>query len=116
MVDNSTTRYGLIHLWVTLKTMTTSFAAGFGYVFFIASDGTHITDGAGASDAAFTAVNATMLGALSLTTAATTYIKDFWIADPGPYWTVAISQNTVAILDSSAGGTIYWVGDNLEAQ
>jgi hypothetical protein len=116
LVDNTTNRFGLIHLWVTLKTGTTSFAAGFAYVWLIRSDGTRETDGAGASNAGFTAVNAKMLGALALNASATTYVKDFWIADPGPKWTVAVSQSTVAALDASAGGSIYYTGDNEEAQ
>ena len=117
LVSNATTRHSLIHLYVKLKTATTSFAAGFGYVWLIRGDGTLRTDNAGASDDAFTAVNAMLLGALSLATAATTYQKSFWIADPGPEWGIAISHNTVAVLDSTAGShAINWVGDNPEAQ
>jgi hypothetical protein len=124
VVDNSTSRYGRILLYVKVKQGTSPTSARGVYVWGIRSDGAgspQRTDGAGASDAAFTAVAAQLLGILpnKATGAATgdNVIGEVIFDNPGPGWAIAISHDTGVALDSTGGNhVVNWVGVNPEIQ
>ncbi len=117
LVDNSSNRYGLIHLFGKITTGTSPTASRTIWVYLIRGNGTLRTDGAGASDAALTVVTAELIKAIPTdNTSNKTYTFDAWIPDPGPEWGVAVVHNTGVNLNATAGNhQISWVGDHMEA-
>ena len=124
IVDNTTNRYQKILVYVKLKQGTSPTSARGAYVYLIRDDnnGTnHRTDGAGASDAALTVLNAQLLGVINnkASGAATgdNIYGEFMIDSPGPKWGIAIAHDTGVNLDSTGGN--HWaryVGLNPEMQ
>jgi hypothetical protein len=124
MVDNSTTRYKRVRVFVKIKLGTSPTSAKAAYIYILRGDKNatpHRTDGAGASDAALTVLNAKLLGVLGNKTsgAATGDVlqDDFILEDPGPEWGIAIVHDTVAALDAT--GSNHWaryIGEDPEVQ
>jgi hypothetical protein len=119
MVDNTTTRYQKVHVYVKVKTGTSPTASKGIYAYLIRADKASspdvITDNAGASDAALTVVSAQQVGGAATTNVTgVTYSFDFTIHNPGPSWGIAIVHDTGVNTDASVG-SIYWVGENPEA-
>ncbi|HUF02789.1 MAG TPA: hypothetical protein VMM38_01295 [Aridibacter sp.] len=116
LVDNSSTLYKKIHLYVTILTGTSPTANKAVYVYLIKGDGTIRTDGAGATDAAITIKNAQLIGALVTdATSDNPYSDCFIIEDPGPEWGIAVVHDTGVNLNAS-GHDINWVGQLPEVQ
>jgi hypothetical protein len=123
MVDNSTTRFGLVHIFgkFTLGTSPTSNKAV--YVFAIRGDknGTaHRSDAAGASDAALTRLNAPFIclarSSASAATGDVVQCEEF-LVNPGPEFGAMIYQDTgVALNSTGTNSWLRWVGNNPEAQ
>jgi len=124
LVDNTTNRYSLIHLFNKFTQGTTPTGNKGAYVFGIRGDKDattpHRSDNAGASDAAWTRNNAEFLNVgrnlASPATGDVIYIESF-IVNPGPEWGIGVYHDTVAALNST--GTNHWarwVGNNPEAQ
>lgn len=122
MIDNSTNRYQRIKGYVKAR-LGSSPAAGSVYVYALRGDknGTpYRTDGAGASDAALTVLNAPVAGIARTKSSPATgddlYV-DFEILSPGPEWGLAVVQDSGVNLDSTAGNLfIHWVGVDPEIQ
>ena len=111
MVDNSTNRYKRIELAVKITMGTTPTASRNVYVHLIRDnrDGTPIRDdSAGASDAAFTVINAPLLMSLTNTSTSTgTVLQGVCVfEDPGPGWGIGIYHDCVAALDATGGNHV----------
>lgn len=110
----SNTNRGAI-IYVKLKMGTTPTAGSVATLYLLQGDGTITTDGAGASDAGLTVVNAPVLGQILCSVATTGAIYqaafDTRTICPslGPNWGVALVNSTGVALDASAGGTIDYV-------
>ncbi|MEW6304698.1 MAG: hypothetical protein AB1705_14580 [Verrucomicrobiota bacterium] len=126
LVDNSTTRYQklLIYVKLTLGTSPTGNKAA--YVYLIRGDGaaTHRSDGAGASDAAWpastVAINAQLIGTMvdrSSPATGDVIYGEFLVDNPGPEWGIGILHDTGVALNATAGNHhVRWVGLNPEVQ
>lgn len=123
IVDNSTTRYGRLIIYVKITVGTTPTANRTIKVFAIRSDadGTtkHRSDGAGSSNAALTVKNAVLLGIIFVdaATSDTAYYGEFVFDTPGPEWGIAITHDTGVNLNAT--GSNHWVryiGVNPEVQ
>lgn len=114
MVDNSTTKYDGTLLNVLIKLGTSPTANKSVYVYLIRGDGTNRTDGAGASDALLTIVNATPIGVMTTGTApgtGTNLRKTFAIDQLGKEWGIAIVHDSAVNLDATGGNhVITWAG------
>jgi len=117
LVDNSVTRYNLIHLYGKITTGTSPTTGKTIKVYLVRGNGTLRTDGAGASDAALTVVTAQLIAAIPTdATSDKTYTFDAWIVDPGPEWGVAVAHDTAVNLHATAGNhAISWIGEHMEA-
>lgn len=108
-IDNSTNKFISADVRVKIKTGASGVAAtGYVAVYLIRSeDGSSYDDGFAGSDAAFTPVNATLLGIISAVANATTYQKVFDLAALGitlpEKWSIGILNNSGAALDGTEG-------------
>lgn len=120
IVDNSTNRYSQVLVYIKIKQGTSPTGNKGAYVYLIRSDGTHRSDGAGATDAAWTALNAQLIGTLINKSSPATgdlMYGEFLVDHPGPEWGIGIVHDTVAALDATEGNhRYYWVGINPEVQ
>lgn len=119
IVDNSTTRYQTIHIQCKVTVGTSPTAGKNIYVYFLRSNGTLRTDGAGASDAGHTRVNARLLGPIAVpaATSDTAYYGEFVVRNPGKEWGVTIVHDTGVNLNATGGNhSIAWFGENPEVQ
>ncbi len=125
LVDNSTNRYQDLLVYVKLKTGATAPTANsVCEVYLLRSDKDatteHVSDGAGASDAALTALNAALVGVVrvrSSPSAGDVLYGEFLVHRPGPKWGIAVVNRTGQALDST--GSNHWVryvGLNPEVQ
>lgn len=101
MIDNSSDNYGRAMVYLRMKSSGTTPTAGSVYeVYLIRGDdpssSTYRTDNAGASDAAITIENATLLGAIAVTANAN---KNFYgefstreLGPLGPEWGIAVKN------------------------
>jgi hypothetical protein len=120
MIDNSTTRYQKTIIYLKIKQGTSPTGNRGVYVYGLRGDGTLRTDGAGASDAALTVLNAPLIGVMvnkpSPATGDTLY-GEFVFDNPGPEWGIAVVHDTGVNLDSTEGNHDYnWIGVNPEVQ
>ena len=108
-IDNSSNKFISADVRVKVKTGASGVSAtGYVAVYLIRSeDGSSYDDGFAGSDAAFTPVNATLLGIISAVANATTYQKVFDLAALGitlpEKWSIGILNNSGAALDSTEG-------------
>jgi hypothetical protein len=105
-IDNSTGKYLSADIRVKVTTSGTS-APGYVSVYLIRSeDGTNYDDSFGGSDAAYTPVNALLLGTIA-TPATAAYIKTFDTAELGltlpAKWCIGIVNRTGNTLNATAG-------------
>lgn len=114
LVDNSTSKYQDILVYVKIKQGTSPTGSRGVYVYLIRddADGTtpHRTDGAGSSDAAWTASNAQIIGSMrNLSSPATGDVLygEFVVNRPGPKFGIGIVHNTKVNLDAT--GSSHWV-------
>lgn len=123
IVDNTTDRFSRVIVYTKIKqgTSPTGNKTVTAYLLRDDNNGTnHRTDGAGASDAAITILNATLIGIMNNKSSPTTgdvLYGEFIIDNPGPKWGIAIQNDTGVSLDST--GSNHWarfVGINPEAQ
>ncbi len=120
LVDNSTTRYEKILLFVKLTQGTSPTGNRGAYFFALRTDGTIYTDGAGDTDAALTILNAEAIGGLVNKASPSTgdVLRGVFVLDnPGPKWGVALYQDTgVALSSTGSDHDIRWVGVLPEVQ
>lgn len=111
----------IISIKLTQGTSTTGMRGA--YVYLIRGDGNatpHRSDGAGASDAALTVLNARLIGTIRNLASGNDGVAlygEFVVDDPGPQFGIAIVHDTGANLNSTAGN--HWaryVGVTDEAQ
>ena len=111
LVDNTTNLYTSAEIALKITMGTSPTANSLIYVYLIRSDnaGTPvIDDGAGASDAGLTVVNAPLLGTI-LCSAATSNAAYYGVFDTkflgslGPKWGIAIVNSSGATLNSTGG-------------
>jgi len=121
LVDNHTTPYSRIHIFPKVTTGTSPTANKLIYFYLIKGDGTIRTDGAGASDAAWTRVGARLLGWVVVSAVSdVAYTPDdpcFTIEDPGYEWGIGVVHDTAVNLNATGGNhAIRWVGENPQVQ
>lgn len=123
IVDNTTNRYQDIIVYAKIKLGTSPTANTAIYLYLIRDDGAATpirTDSAGASDAAWTAKNAMLIGTLITGTSPSTgdVLSDaFLVRRVGPKFTIGIVNNTGVPLDSTGTNhVIEFVGVNSQAQ
>lgn len=108
-VDNSTNLYITSDIGLKIKTNASGTSStGYVNVYLVRSyDGTSYDDAFAGTDAAYTPVNATLLGTIYTPANATTYYKTFDIAELNitlpKKWAIAIVNYSGAALDSTAG-------------
>lgn len=102
LIDNTDTAQ-MVHVYVQVTVGTNPTADTNIYVYLIKGDGTHRSDGAGASDAGLTVVNARLLGVIRVTAATsdTAYYGEFIVRNPGPEWGIAIVHDTGVNLNAT---------------
>jgi len=120
IIDNMTNKYQDVAIYSQI-TMGTTPTTGKGvYLYLIRDDNQgYRTDGAGATDAAWTGINAPIIGVLENRTpqSNTPLYGDFIVNQPGPLWGIGVSHDTSVNLNSTAGNHfIRWVGINPEVQ
>lgn len=121
IVDNTSDKWQKIHIYAKIR-VGTSPTANRSIKFFLIKDdgdGGYRTDGAGASDAGHTVVNAQYLASIvvPVTTSDVDYYIDFIIENPGPKWGLSVNHDCVAALHATGSNhVISWVGENPEAQ
>lgn len=114
IVDNTTNLYlsALVSLKVTVGTTPTANTLIYVYLIRDNNDGTPIRDdGAGASDAGITIVNAPLLGTIlcPATTSDTAYYGEFdtsQLGPLGPKWGIAVVNNTGVALNATGGNHV----------
>lgn len=122
LIDNSTTKFQKVHLYVKVTTGTSPTTLKGIYVYLLKANKVSspevITDGAGASDAGLTVVSAQQIaGAIVDATSNKAYQFDCVIHNPGPSWGIAIVHDTAVALHATGGNHAIWfVGENPEAQ
>jgi hypothetical protein len=123
VVDNSTTRYGRIKVSASIKLGTSPTASTAVIVYQISSDaaGTPIrTDGAGASNAAWTRKSAPAIFVLPTGPAPSTgdvLSGEGYFDTPGPGWAVGVVNATGASLNSTtANHVVNWISADPESQ
>jgi hypothetical protein len=122
MIDNTTTRAQRIKVYGQFK-LGTSPAAGSIYLYAIRGDkfGTpYRTDGAGATAAALTFLNAQPIGVgrskASPATGDLVFVEGEIVA-PGPEWSVGFSHDTGVPLEATPGNHyLHWIALNPEVQ
>jgi hypothetical protein len=125
MVDNAAARYPEILVYVKCKMGSSApHANSIVEVYLIRGDKDatteHRSDGAGASDAALTPLNAQLIGALrnkASPLAGDVLYGEFVVHRPGPGWGVAIFNRTGQAFDGTGGNHwVRYVGVNPEVQ
>lgn len=109
LVDNTTNLYlsAIVSLNIKVGTSPTANSLIFVYLIRSNNNGTPIIDdGAGASDAGITIINAPLLGTIlvSATTTGANYIRNFDtspLGPLGPKWTIAIVNSSGVALNAS---------------
>ena len=106
-VDNSSGLYLSADIRVKIKTGTAS-ATGYASVYLIRSeDGTNYDDSFGGTDAAYTPVNALLLGTINTPASTTTYAKTFDTAELGlnlpAKWSIGIVNSSGGTISATAG-------------
>lgn len=125
MVDNATARYQDVLVYVKCKMGSSPpNANSIIEVYLLRGDkdaGTeHLSDGAGTADAAFTPLNAQLIGALrnkASPSGGDVLYGEFQVYRPGPKWGIAIVNRSGQPFDST--GSNHWaryVGLNSEVQ
>lgn len=124
LVDNATTLYQDLLVYVKLKTGTSPTGDKTCDIYLIRGDDDatteHLSDGAGASDAAITPLNAQLIGTVKTKASPATgdvLYGEFLVHRPGPTWGIAIVNNTGATLDATGSNHwARWIGLNPEVQ
>lgn len=118
IVDNTTNAYVAAWIACNIKCGTSPNSNALVYVYLIRDDnnGTNIRDdGAGASDAGLTVLNAQLIGTLTTKSSAATgdVLKGiFYVPNLGPKWGIAIVNSTGVALDATNGNhVINYVGE-----
>lgn len=108
-VDNTSGKYLSADIGIKVKTNAAGTSStGYVSVYLVRSyDGTTYEDAFAGSDAAFTPVNAILLGIINTVANATTYYRVFDTAELGislpKKWAIAIVNSSGAALDSTGG-------------
>ena len=120
LIDNSTSRYPTVLVYLKVKQGSSPTGNRGVYVYGIRGDGTLRSDGAGASDAGITVLNAPLLGTLinkPSPASGDVLYGEFVFYDPGPEWGIAVVHDTAVNLDSTEGNHDYnWIGVLPEVQ
>lgn len=124
LINNATNRYQDLLIYVKLKTGTSPTGNKTCNIYLVRGDddsGTeHLSDGAGASDAAITILNAQLIGTVKTKASPATgdvLYGEFLVHRPGPTWGIAVENNTGAALDSTGSNHwLRWIGLNPEVQ
>jgi hypothetical protein len=121
MVDNSSSRFELVHLFVKVTLGTNPASNKTVQVYLLQGNGAGLTtDGASTAEAAITVKNAPLLGVLTSGPAAASgdvLQKQFSICEPGPCWGIAIVHDTgVPLNGTAADHALCYVGENPDVQ
>lgn len=121
-IDNTAAAHRDVLLFVRVRQGTSPTGGRGVYVHLLRDDGDATTpqrtDDAGASDAAITVVNATLIGVLQNGSSPATgddLVGSFVVHHPGPRWAIAITHDTGVALDATAGNhVVRYVGVDAE--
>lgn len=123
IVDNSSVRYQDLIVYVKVTQGTNPTGNKGAYVYLIRSDANasqHRSDGAGASDAAWTAYNALLIGVMKNKASPSTgdvMYGEFLVNRPGPEWGIGVVHDTQVNLKAADGDHwVRYVGLNPEVQ
>ena len=123
IVVNTMNRYMDVVVFVRIMQGTNPTGDKHAFVYLLRGDNhatVHHSDGAGASDAALTILNAELIGTLKNLAAAATgeiLFGEFLVPRPGPLWGIAVVHDTGVNLDSTAANHwVRFVGLNPEVQ
>ena len=122
IVDNTTTRYSKLLIFAKVRAGTSPTANRTIRLFLIRDDnnGTnHRTDGAGASDAALTILNAQPIAVIYVdaTTSDKDYYLDCVVENPGPKFGIAVVHDTGVNLNSTGSNHyVRYIGVTPEVQ
>ena len=116
-LDNSSTKYGSALVSVKITTGSSAPTAGLCYrVHLLRQPGTLKDDNFGTSAGSITIINAPVLGEIQVTNSANTAFQRIFDTAPlgplGPYWTIALSNQTDQALHSTDANTIAYVHYN----
>jgi len=117
MVDNTVTKYIGISLNVKITLGTSPTPNKSIYLYLLEGNGTNWTDGAGASDAALTVVNALPIGVMTTGTAPTTgtILRKSFVITPFTEWGIAIVHDSGVNLDATGSNHVLsWAGYKYE--
>ena len=122
-VDNTTTRFGRLHLFGRVKTAASGVTANRPiWIYLLKADGhatEYGTDGWGKTDAAWTQSNAIPIATI-FTPASPSNVFLYWdavVENPGPTWGIGLVQYTGAALSGTAADHfLHYIGDNPENQ
>lgn len=114
ILDNSSGREMMARIWAKIKQGTSPTSNRSVYLYLLTDDnnGTnHRTDGAGASDAALTVLNAPLIGVLrnkgSGAATGDLMYGEFLVRIAAPKWGIALVHDTGVNLDSTGGN--HWL-------
>lgn len=116
IVDNTVNRYAEILVWAYIKQGTSPTGNRKGLLYLIRDDDNgHRDDGAGASDAGITILNAPLVSVgvnkSSPATGEVIYFPTTRIIQPGPKWTLALVHDTAVNLNvTESNSKIFYVG------
>jgi hypothetical protein len=118
-IVSNTDNFQIIHIFVAVTVGTTPTIDTNIFVYLIKSDGTLRSDSAGATDAGWTALNASLLGVIRNPSISSDvqYQGEFTIYNPGIEWGIGIVHDTGVDLNvTAANSLIRYVGENQEVQ
>jgi hypothetical protein len=122
IVDNTTARYQLVHIYYSIKLGTSPTSNKGIYFHLISDDGvtTIRSDSAGASDASLQVVNAPQVEAATTGASAATgsvIAGHFLVRNPGPKWGLAVYHDSGVALDATnSNHVIEYIGENPQSQ
>lgn len=110
IVDNTTAKYPKVIIYIRVRQGTSPTGNKGVYLYGLRGDGVLRTDGAAASDAALTVLNAPLLGVMINKASPSTgdYVYgEFVFENPGPYWGIAVVHDTGVNLSSTESDHDY---------
>lgn len=111
--------FQLLHIYAKIRVGASPTINTNIHLYFLGGDGTVRADGAGASDAGITIVNASRLGVIRVNSATGNldYYGVFTVRNPGTEWGIALVQDTGETLNATeAESVIRYQGENPEVQ
>lgn len=113
LIDNSTAREMMVRIWAKIKLGTSPTGNRSVFLYLLTGDNhatPHYTDGAGASDAAITLLNAPLIGVMRDKASPSTgddLYGEFLVRIAAPKWGIALVHDTAVNLDATPAN--HWL-------